>query len=70
MAAGADGLEVNVGAPGVDEVEWLPRAVRLVLETVDVTLSIDTADFEALGGAFRSQGAGAGRKATYPLSER
>ena len=49
--AGADVLEVNVGAPGVDEVEWLPRAVRLVLETVDVPLSIDTADFEALKGA-------------------
>jgi len=51
VAAGADVLEVNVGAPGVDEVEWLPRAVRLVLETVDVPLSIDTADFEALKGA-------------------
>lgn len=51
VAAGADVLEVNVGAPGVDEVEWLPRAVRLVLETVDVPLSIDTADFEALEGA-------------------
>jgi len=51
VTAGADILEVNVGAPGVDEVEWLPRAVKMILETVDVPLSIDTADFEALEAA-------------------
>jgi 5-methyltetrahydrofolate--homocysteine methyltransferase len=48
VEAGADVLEVNVGAPGVDEVDMLPKAVRVVLEAVDVPLSIDTADFEAL----------------------
>ena len=51
VAAGADVLEVNVGAPGVDEVEWLPRAVRMILESVDVPMSIDTADFDALEAA-------------------
>jgi 5-methyltetrahydrofolate--homocysteine methyltransferase len=51
VAAGADVLEVNVGAPGVDEVEWLPKAVRMILESVDVPVSIDTADFEALEAA-------------------
>ena len=51
VAAGADVLEVNVGAPGVDEVEWLPRAVRMVLESVDVPVSIDTSDFAALEAA-------------------
>jgi 5-methyltetrahydrofolate--homocysteine methyltransferase len=51
VAAGADVLEVNVGAPGVDEVEWLPKAVRMVLEGVDVPVSIDTSDFEALEAA-------------------
>jgi len=51
VAAGADVLEVNVGAPGVDEVEWLPRSVRMILETVDVPMSIDTADFTALEAA-------------------
>jgi len=49
--AGADALEVNVGAPGVDEVEWLPRAVRMVLESADVPVSIDTSDFAALEAA-------------------
>lgn len=48
VAAGADVLEVNVGAPGVDEVEWLPKAARMILESVDVPMSIDTTDFEAL----------------------
>lgn len=51
VAAGADALEVNVGAPGVNEVEWLPQSVRMILETVDVPMSIDTADFEALEAA-------------------
>lgn len=51
VTAGADVLEVNVGAPGVDEVEWLPRAVRMILESVDVPVSIDTADFDALKAA-------------------
>ncbi len=51
VEAGADVLEVNVGAPGVDEVDMLPEAVRVILEAVDVPLSIDTADFEALEAA-------------------
>jgi len=51
VGAGADVLEVNVGAPGIDETEWLPRAVRMVLDAVDVPLSIDTSDFEALEAA-------------------
>jgi 5-methyltetrahydrofolate--homocysteine methyltransferase len=49
--AGADILDVNVGAAGVDEVDLLPRAVELVLETVDVPIAIDTADGEALAAA-------------------
>jgi 5-methyltetrahydrofolate--homocysteine methyltransferase len=51
VAAGADVLEVNVGAPGVDQAEWLPRAVQMILESVDVPMSIDTTDFEALEAA-------------------
>jgi 5-methyltetrahydrofolate--homocysteine methyltransferase len=54
VAAGADVLEVNVGAPGIDEVEWLPRFVRAILEAVGVPLSIDTADVEALEAALAS----------------
>lgn len=51
VAAGADLLDVNVGAAGVDEVDLLPKAVKLVLETVDVPLAIDTADGKALAVA-------------------
>jgi 5-methyltetrahydrofolate--homocysteine methyltransferase len=51
VEAGADILDVNVGAAGVDEVELLPRAVELVLDTVGVPLAIDTADGEALAAA-------------------
>ena len=51
IEAGADILDVNVGAAGVDEVDVLPKAVRLVLETVDVPVCIDTTDSEALAAA-------------------
>jgi 5-methyltetrahydrofolate--homocysteine methyltransferase len=49
--AGAHILDVNVGAAGVDEVDLLPRAVRLVLETADVPLCIDSPNAEALDAA-------------------
>lgn len=51
VAAGADVLDVNVGAASVDEVDLLPQAVRLVMETVDVPICIDSADPEALKAA-------------------
>ncbi len=51
VQAGADVLDVNVGAAGVDEVELLPRAVRLVMETVNVPVCIDTANEQALAAA-------------------
>jgi len=51
VAAGADILDVNVGAAGVDEVDLLPQAVKLVLETVDVPVCIDTPDGTALAAA-------------------
>lgn len=51
VEAGADLLDVNVGAAGVDEVDLLPRAVQLVMETVDVPICIDTPDGEALAKA-------------------
>ena len=49
--AGADVLDVNVGAAGVDEVDLLPKAVRLVMETVDVPVCIDSANVKALRAA-------------------
>jgi 5-methyltetrahydrofolate--homocysteine methyltransferase len=51
VEAGADVLDVNVGAAGVNEVDLLPKAVRLVMETVDVPVCIDSADAEALQAA-------------------
>jgi 5-methyltetrahydrofolate--homocysteine methyltransferase len=48
VEAGADVLDVNVGATGVDEVDLLPQAVRLVMETVQVPVCIDSANAEAL----------------------
>jgi 5-methyltetrahydrofolate--homocysteine methyltransferase len=51
VAAGADVLDVNVGAAGVDEVDLLPKAVRLVMETVDAPVCIDTANLAALRAA-------------------
>jgi 5-methyltetrahydrofolate--homocysteine methyltransferase len=49
--AGADVLDVNVGAAGVNEVDVLPRAVQLVMETVDVPICIDSANRDALRAA-------------------
>ena len=51
VEAGADVLDVNVGAAGVDEVDLLPRAAQLVMETVDVPICIDTPNGEALAAA-------------------
>ncbi len=51
VEAGAHILDVNVGAAGVDEADLLPKAVRLVLETVDVPIAIDTADGVAMAAA-------------------
>jgi 5-methyltetrahydrofolate--homocysteine methyltransferase len=51
VEAGADILDVNVGAAGVDEVDLLPRAVQLVMETVEVPICIDTPNGEALAAA-------------------
>jgi 5-methyltetrahydrofolate--homocysteine methyltransferase len=52
--AGADILDVNVGAAGVNEVELLPKAVQLVMETVDAPICIDTADIDAMAAALEA----------------
>jgi len=51
VEAGADVLDVNVGAAGVDEAALLPQAVKKVIETADVPICIDTADGKALAAA-------------------
>ena len=51
VAAGADILDVNVGATGVDEVAVLPLAIQAVAEVVDVPLCIDSRKVKALAAA-------------------
>ena len=51
VQAGADILDVNVGAAGVDEVALLPQAVQAVMDIVNVPLCIDSAKPEALEAA-------------------
>ncbi|TFH34327.1 MAG: pterin-binding protein [Dehalococcoidia bacterium] len=50
---GADVLDVNVGATGVDEVVLLPEAVKAVMEVTDVPLCIDSGNPRALEAALR-----------------
>jgi 5-methyltetrahydrofolate--homocysteine methyltransferase len=49
--AGADILDVNVGVPGIDEVAVLPEVAKLVSETVDVPLCLDSANHQAIAAA-------------------
>jgi 5-methyltetrahydrofolate--homocysteine methyltransferase len=51
VAAGADVIDVNVGAVGVDQVVLLPQAVIVAQQAVGRPLSIDTADHDALAAA-------------------
>ena len=48
---GADIIDVNVGAAGVDEKDLLPKAVQVVAEVVDVPICIDSSDSDALAAA-------------------
>jgi 5-methyltetrahydrofolate--homocysteine methyltransferase len=51
VEAGADILDINVGVPGLDEVAVLPEVAKIVAETVDVPLCLDSADRKALAAA-------------------
>lgn len=53
VKAGADILDINVGAAGVDEVTLLPRAVQAVMGVVDVPLSLDSDNPRALESALK-----------------
>jgi len=53
VQAGADILDINVGAAGVDEVTLLPQAVAAVQEVVDVPLCFDSANPKALEAAVK-----------------
>ena len=51
VEAGADVLDVNVGVPGMDEVELLPKVVQIVAAETDVPLCLDSANSNALAAA-------------------
>ena len=51
VADGAQVLDINVGAAGVDEVEVLPLAVKAVMEVTDLPLCLDSANAAALKAA-------------------
>jgi 5-methyltetrahydrofolate--homocysteine methyltransferase len=53
VQAGADMLDVNAGAFGVDEVSLLPKAVQAVMGAVDVPLCLDSSNPDALEAALK-----------------
>ncbi len=53
IQAGADMLDVNVAALGVDEVKLLPEAVKVVTDAVGVPLCIDSTNPAALEAALK-----------------
>jgi len=53
VEAGAQVIDVNVGGGGLDEAKLLPEAVRIIRETVDVPLCLDSAEPKALEAALK-----------------
>jgi len=53
VAAGADIIDCNVNAPGVNEVEMLPKAVKVVQEAVDAPMCLDSPTTEAIEAALK-----------------
>ncbi|NMB40844.1 MAG: dihydropteroate synthase [Firmicutes bacterium] len=51
VSAGADIIDVNVGATGVDEVVLLPEAISRLMEKIDVPLCLDSSNPKALAKA-------------------
>lgn len=53
VAAGADIIDCNVNAPGANDVELLPKAVKVVQETVDAPMCLDSPNKDALEAALK-----------------
>jgi 5-methyltetrahydrofolate--homocysteine methyltransferase len=53
VAAGADIIDCNVNAQGVNDVELLPKAVKIVQEAVDVPMCLDSPNKDALEAALK-----------------
>jgi 5-methyltetrahydrofolate--homocysteine methyltransferase len=52
-AAGADIIDCNVNAPGVNDVELLPKAVQMVQSAVDNPMCLDSPNKDALEAALK-----------------
>jgi 5-methyltetrahydrofolate--homocysteine methyltransferase len=52
-AAGADIIDVNVNAPGVNDVDILPKAVEVVMAAVDAPVCIDSPNADAIEAALK-----------------
>jgi 5-methyltetrahydrofolate--homocysteine methyltransferase len=53
IETGADVLDINVGAPGVDEVTMLPQVALLVSERFGVPICLDSSNRAALAAALK-----------------
>lgn len=53
VEAGADIIDVNVNAPGADDVKLLPEAVRVVMEAVAAPICIDSPNTDAIAAALK-----------------
>jgi 5-methyltetrahydrofolate--homocysteine methyltransferase len=53
VEAGADIIDVNVNAPGVDDKVLLPQAVAVVMKAVDAPVCIDSPNPDALEAALK-----------------
>jgi 5-methyltetrahydrofolate--homocysteine methyltransferase len=53
IETGADVLDINVGAPGVDEATVLPQVVQAVTERFSVPVCLDSSNREALAAAMK-----------------
>ena len=53
VEAGADILDVNVGAPGIDEKEMMVKTVKAIQSVVDIPLQIDSTKPDVLEAALR-----------------
>ncbi len=54
VANGADVLDINVGVPGIDEKHAMLEALRIVQDTVEVPLWIDTSNPDVLAAALKN----------------
>ena len=51
--AGADILDINVGFPGVDEVDMLPKVIKKIQSAVNLPLQLDSSNPDALEAGLR-----------------